>query len=92
MTTDTVKYARINSTTGHIILCCGQRLVLYTLNGRKLVDQETCENTDDSITCCAFFSGAESEWVEEGEYIFTGHRSGIVKVRLTSVQIKRAAR
>lgn len=37
-----VECARINDATGDIMICCGQRVLLYTLNGELILDQNVC--------------------------------------------------
>ncbi|KAF2274057.1 beach-domain-containing protein [Westerdykella ornata] len=76
-----VQAARINNSTGHIVLACGPRLIVTTLNGRLLMDQEVCLGDEDvdGITALAVYEGVGNEWCER-ELIFTGHRRGTVKV------------
>lgn len=73
--------ARINGVTGHVMLCAGPRVLLYTLNGRLLLDQRVCETEepDDVVNSCAFYEGVGNEWVAR-ELMFTGHRRGVVNV------------
>jgi hypothetical protein len=80
-----IQAARINNVTGHIVLACGPRLIVTTLNGRLLLDQEVCESEDDSevITAVAVYEGVANEWCER-DLIFTGHRRGVVKVSLAT--------
>lgn len=76
-----VQAARINSATGHIVLAVGPRLIVTTLNGTVLLDEDVCDGDDDTegITSIAVYEGVGNEWCER-ELIFTGHRRGIVKV------------
>lgn len=74
---------QVSNTTGHILLCCGAWVALYTLNGELLVRQRVCED-EDATLCCAFYEGLKNEWVER-ELVFTGHGRGVVNVSLTSV-------
>lgn len=76
-----IQAARINNVTGHIVLACGPRLIVSTLNGEKLLDQDICEGEDDydGITAVAVYEGVGNEWCER-ELLFTGHRRGVVKV------------
>ncbi|KAF2492671.1 beach-domain-containing protein [Lophium mytilinum] len=76
-----VQCARINNITGHIMLCCGPRLLLFTLNGRMLLRQNICDTEDleDVITSCAFYEGVGNEWLEK-TLVFTGHRKGVVNI------------
>ncbi|KAF2139013.1 uncharacterized protein K452DRAFT_255050 [Aplosporella prunicola CBS 121167] len=76
-----VRCARINNVNGHVLLCARSRLMLFTLNGRLLVNQEVCDTSDaeDVIHSCAFYEGVGNEWLER-ELIFTGHRKGVVNI------------
>jgi hypothetical protein len=81
-----VQAARINSVTGHIVMACGRRLVVTTLNGTMLLDEDVCDADEDveGITSVAVYEGVGNEWCER-ELVFTGHRRGVVKVRVASV-------
>ena len=85
-TQKTVQAAQISNTSGHIVLCRGSHVLLFTLNGHLLVEQKiSSENPDEQIMCCAFYNGAANEWVER-ELLFTGHPHGVVNVwALTSL-------
>ncbi|KFY47299.1 hypothetical protein V494_00054 [Pseudogymnoascus sp. VKM F-4513 (FW-928)] len=72
-----VQCAQINSVTGDILLCRGQRAALYTLNGDLMVDQNICIDPDDYVHSCAFYEGAGNEWLVN-TLVFTGHRRGVV--------------
>jgi len=75
-----VQAARINNVTGHIVLACGPRLIVTTLNGEVLLERDVCEEEEgDAISCVAVYEGVGNEWCER-ELVFTGHRRGIVKV------------
>ncbi|KAI9774489.1 MAG: hypothetical protein M1835_006031, partial [Candelina submexicana] len=74
-----VECARINDVTGDIMLCRGQRVALFTLNGQLLLDQSVCESTDDYIFSCAFYEGTGNEWLER-DLVFTGHKRGLVNI------------
>jgi WD40 repeat protein len=72
--------ARINSVTGRIVLACGPRLIVTTLNGTVLLDEDICDDEDDAgISAVAVYEGVGNEWCER-ELIFTGHRRGVVKI------------
>lgn len=75
----TIECARINDVSGDIMLCRGQKLALYTLNGDLLLDQNVCTDHDDWIASCAFYEGTGNEWLE-ANLIFTGQRRGVVNV------------
>lgn len=81
----TIQAAKINSVTGHIVLACSHRLIITTLNGTILLDEDICDSEDDSegITAVAVYEGVGNEWCER-ELIFTGHRRGVVKVCTSS--------
>ncbi|KAF2014521.1 beach-domain-containing protein [Aaosphaeria arxii CBS 175.79] len=76
-----IQSARINNVTGHIVLACGPRLLVLTLNGKLLLDKDICDGEDDAdnITAVAVYEGVANEWCER-ELIFTGHRRGVVKI------------
>ncbi|CAK7567360.1 MAG: Beige protein-like 1 [Sporothrix epigloea] len=75
-----VDCARINDATGEILLCSGPNVVLYTLNGDLLLDQNVCGGgPEDSVQSCAFYEGAGNEWLEN-YLVFTGHRRGRVNI------------
>lgn len=76
-----IQAAKINNVTGHIVLACGPRLIVTSLNGRLLMDQDVCVGDEDAdgITAIAVYEGVGNEWCER-ELIFTGHRRGVVKV------------
>lgn len=80
-----IQCAQISSISGHILLCRGPQLLLFTLNGHLLVEQNVSESTEDLMHCCAFYNGAANEWVER-ELVFTGHAHGILNAwALTSL-------
>ncbi|KAJ5745343.1 hypothetical protein N7520_010525 [Penicillium odoratum] len=75
----TVDCARINDVTGDIIVCRGNRITMYTLNGDVLVDQPVCESTEDHVLSCVFYEGVQNEWLER-ELVLTGHSRGVVNI------------
>lgn len=74
-----VECARINHVTGDILLCSGPNVILYSINGAVLLEQNVCQESDDYVHSCAFYEGAGNEWLEN-YLIFTGHRKGVVNV------------
>ncbi|KAL3418834.1 beige/BEACH domain-containing protein [Phlyctema vagabunda] len=74
-----VECALINDISGTILLCRGQKVALYTLNGEMILDQNVCKDHDDYIHSCAFYEGTGNEWLES-ELVFTGHRRGVVNI------------
>lgn len=76
-----VECARIHDVSGEIMLCSGTNVLLYTLNGEVILDQNVCgaEGPDDFVHSCAFYEGAGNEWVENF-LVFTGHGRGTVNV------------
>ncbi|KAF2265101.1 beach-domain-containing protein [Lojkania enalia] len=76
-----IQAARINNVTGNIVLACGPRLIITTLNGKLLLDRDVCDGDEDGdgITAVAVYEGVGNEWCER-ELIFTGHRRGVVKI------------
>ena len=71
--------ARINDTTGDVMLCRKRHVALYTLNGALLLNQDVCAEGDDHVVSCAFYEGTGNEWLERS-ILFTGHIQGCVKV------------
>lgn len=76
---NTRQCARINDATGDIVVCRGNRMSLFTLNGALLVEQAACGSTDDCVLDCVFYEGVNNEWLER-ELLFTGHKRGVVNV------------
>jgi hypothetical protein len=90
-----VECAKINDVTGDIMLGAGQNIILYTLNGDLVLDQNVCSDgttaaapatstsasSDDYVHACAFYEGTPggNEWLEN-QLVFTGHKRGVVKV------------
>ena len=74
-----VECATINDVSGEIMLCCGPNVVLYTINGALILDQNVCSEPDDYVHSCAFYEGASNEWLENF-LVFTGHRRGRVNI------------
>lgn len=85
-----VECAKINDVTGDVMLCAGQHVVLYTLNGELILDQNVCAGTsgrheaaavaEDYVHACAFYEGSGgNEWLEN-QLVFTGHKRGVVNV------------
>lgn len=74
-----VECAQINSVTGDIMLCRGQKVAMYTLNGELILDQHIGIDHDDYIYSCAFYEGTGNEWLENC-LVFTGHKRGVVNV------------
>lgn len=77
-----VECARINDVSGEIMLCSGPSVLLFSLNGEFILEQNVCVDSshqDDYIYSCAFYEGAGSEWLEDF-LVFTGHRRGRVNV------------
>lgn len=74
-----VECARINDVSGDIMICRGQKVALFNLNGDLLLDQNVCTDHDDYIASCAFYEGVGNEWLEN-ILVFTGHRRGVVNV------------
>lgn len=79
-----VECAQINGVSGEIMLCSGPNVLLYTLNGTLLLDQNVCIDQDDYVHSCAFYEGAGNEWLEN-YLIFTGHKRGRVNVWRKSI-------
>jgi WD40 repeat protein len=57
--------AKINDATGDVMLASGQHVLLYTLNGELILDQNVCTTThepavEDFVHACAFYEGSSS--------------------------------
>nr|POF06987.1 beige protein like 1 [Quercus suber] len=74
-----IQAARVSNVTGHIAICCGADLLIYTLNGVLLVQQTIADHPSAEISTCAFYEGVANEWPER-ELIFTGHPAGVANV------------
>ncbi|CZR63760.1 probable beige protein homolog [Phialocephala subalpina] len=74
-----IECARINDVNGDIMLCHGQKVTLYTLNGEFILEQNVCEGHEDYIASCAFYEGVGNEWLENN-LLFTGQRNGVVNI------------
>ncbi|KAJ0162419.1 Beige -like protein 1 [Colletotrichum tanaceti] len=74
-----VECARINDVSGEIMLGSGPNVILYTINGTVILDQNVCAEPDDYVHSCAFYEGAGNEWLEN-YLVFTGHKRGRVNV------------
>lgn len=65
---------------------CHDRILLSTINGEKIIDQDIKVGSDDVVSCCAFYETLGSDWIET-ELIFTGHRRGVANVSAISVPL-----
>ncbi|RAL12723.1 Beige/BEACH domain protein [Aspergillus homomorphus CBS 101889] len=74
-----VDCAKINDVTGEIMICRGDRLSLYSLNGALLLEQVVSDSVDDQVMTCVFYEGVNNEW-QERELLFTGHKRGVVNI------------
>ncbi|TVY58257.1 Beige protein-like [Lachnellula cervina] len=72
-----VESAAINDVTGDILLCRGQKVALFTLNGELILEQNVCQDHDDYVASCAWYEGTGNEWLES-TLLFTGQRRGVV--------------
>lgn len=81
LTRPNVECARVHDVSGEIMICSGPNVLLYTLNGDIILEQNVCgaEGHDDYVHSCAFYEGAGNEWVENC-LVFTGHKRGRVNV------------
>jgi hypothetical protein len=77
----TIECAKINDVTGDIMLCRGQKVTLYTLNGEFLLEHSVADPLDheDYIASCAWYEGTGNEWLENS-LCFTGQRGGVVNI------------
>ncbi|KHJ35979.1 putative beige beach domain-containing protein [Erysiphe necator] len=74
---ESISCASINDVNGNIMICRGQKVTLYTLNGEIFLEQVICDDHDDKIASCAWYEGIANEWIEN-ELCFTGQRGGVV--------------
>ncbi|RAH73060.1 Beige/BEACH domain protein [Aspergillus aculeatinus CBS 121060] len=74
-----VDCAKINDVTGEIMICRGDRLSLYSLNGVLLLEQVVGDSADDQVMTCVFYEGVNNMW-QERELLFTGHKRGVVNI------------
>ncbi|SZF04114.1 unnamed protein product [Blumeria hordei] len=72
-----VECACINDVTGNIMICREQTVVIYTLNGDLILEQNLSSGLDDYISSCAWFEGTGNEWIEN-DLCFISQRGGIV--------------
>lgn len=80
-----VECATINNISGEVMLCSGPNVIIYSLNGSLILDQNVCLESDDYVHSCAFYEGAGNEWMEN-YLVFTGHRRGRVNIWRKSVK------
>ena len=71
------------------MLCRGQTVSLFTLNGEVILEQAVSHEADGLITACAFYEGLGNEYLER-DLIFTGHKRGIVNVCAMAEQYSKA--
>jgi hypothetical protein len=74
-----VNCAAINDVTGNIVLCHEHEISMYTLNGDRLLRQESGDRLQEHIVSCACYEGAGNEWLER-DLVFTGHKRGQVRI------------
>jgi beige protein homolog 1 len=79
-----VECAKINDVTGDIMICRGQKVAIYTLNGELLLEHNVGVGNDDYVAACAWYEGIGNEWLE-CEMCFTGQRRGVVNCWKKSV-------
>jgi hypothetical protein len=80
-TADPVSCLAVNDVSGDMLLCSGQTVRLFTINGELILAHNACSDSsaDDVVVSCAFYEGSANEWLER-ELVFTGHKRGIVNV------------
>lgn len=76
-----IRSACFSESTGNILMSVGNRVRIYTLNGRLLVDQDVCSATDDreTLLSCAFLEPVGISWMER-DVILTGTNRDCVDV------------
>ena len=72
-----VECAAINDVTGDILLCRGQKVTLFTLNGERILEKVVCEERDDWVASCCWYEGLSNEWLVN-DLLFTGQKRGVV--------------
>ena len=75
----TMQCLSIDDSTGHILVCSGGTMHLWSLNGRLLCEQQISERKPDRIVSCAFSSiNVDAGYSEP--FILTGQSQGTIKV------------
>ncbi|TVY75838.1 Beige protein-like protein, partial [Lachnellula suecica] len=70
-----VECAAINDVTGDIVVCRGQRISIFSLNGELILEKGVGD--DDWISACCWYEGNGDEYLE-ADLLFTGQRRGVV--------------
>ncbi|RKF65021.1 Beige protein-like protein 1 [Erysiphe neolycopersici] len=73
---ESINCACINDVNGNIMICMGQIVKIFTLNGELILEQNICYDHDDFISSCAWYEGVGNEWIEN-ELCFTGQCGGV---------------
>lgn len=73
---ESINCACINDVNGNIMICIGQMVKIFTLNGELILGQNICDDQDDFISSCTWYEGIGNEWIEN-EICFTGQRGGV---------------
>lgn len=81
--------ARISAATGDVALCIERSIIIYSLNGKLLLQRDVCSAKDalDYVTTCCWYEGLRGEWLQR-ILLFTGHRDGAVRVWSKTVDRK----
>lgn len=74
-----IQNARVSDHSGHIIVCGEGNVQLFTLNGRRLLDQNVSDKDEGRVISCTFYRHASNAWFPT-EIVLTGHERGIVKI------------
>ena len=74
-----VDCAKINDVDGTILLCQGNQVSIWSLNGSLMIEQELFAEGEDTIHCCAFYEGSGNDYLERNLF-FTGQRRGVVNI------------
>ena len=74
-----VRDARVSDNSGRILVCGEVNAQIFTLNGRRLLDQKVCDKEEGSLTSCSFYQHSGNAWFET-EICLTGHEKGVIKI------------
>lgn len=69
----------ISNSTGTIATCSETTLILWTLNGERVLTKAISSMINDSILSCVFFEVKNNEFMDT-EYLVTGQRKGGIKL------------
>lgn len=76
---DKVTSVAISDVTGDIVTSTGTKVMLWTINGEKILEKNVFAESEEKVVTMGFYEGSHDEWMEQ-TYLFTGHRSNLVIV------------